>query len=126
MYSTAEEIQPKIDEYFELCKEENRHMTFSGLAYHLGFAERRSLNDYAAKDSPVSTPVKRAMLRIEQHYEEGLHEKSPTGSIFAMKNRGWVDQKQVDVRANIRQSIDDMDDSELDAEIARYEQNSED
>lgn len=84
-------LQSRIDAYFE-----TEHAPgFSGLAYALGFSERRSLNDYAdKKDSVLSTPIKRAMLYIETDYEKLLREKACTGAIFALKNRGWSDKTE--------------------------------
>lgn len=95
-YSDAKVLQEKIDEYFSQWDdpEYKKPMTFSGLAYFLGFCQRQSLNQYADKDNEMSIPIKRAMLRIEQDYEEGLRGKTPTGSIFGLKNRGWTDKQE--------------------------------
>lgn len=101
-YSDPEELQAKIEEYEAECIEREKPMTFSGLAYALGFMERRSLNDYAKKSGPISTPIKRAMLRIEQDYEEGLREGSCTGNIFALKNRGWSDKTETEHTGEIQ------------------------
>lgn len=86
-------LQSRINAYFET----NPDPGFSGLAYALGFSERRSLNDYAdKKNSVLSTPIKRAMLYIETDYEKLLREKACTGAIFALKNRGWSDKTEIE------------------------------
>lgn len=95
-YKSAEELQRKIDEYVDDCTEREKPMTYTGLAYYLDFASRQSLWEYSKRKDDLSLPVKRAMLRIEQDYEERLASGSPTGSIFALKNRGWSDKTEVE------------------------------
>jgi len=94
LFDSAEELQEKIDSYIELCTDPDnpKPMSYTGLAYHLGFASRQSIWEYSKRKDEFSLPIKRAMLRIEQYYEEGLSGRSPTGSIFALKNRGWEDK----------------------------------
>ena len=118
-YSNADELSVKIDEYFIFVQGEKitkqvldpktgelnevdvwiRHperITVTGLALFLGFADRQSLQDYKAKKQ-FSFPIKRAMTRIEQEYENQLFERNPSGAIFALKNFGWRDKTEVDV-----------------------------
>lgn len=102
-FKTAKELQEKIDEYIELCTsdiENIKPLTYTGLAYHLGFASRQSIWEYSKRKDELALPVKRAMLRIEQSYEEALHGNSPTGSIFALKNRGWRDKQELEHTVN--------------------------
>lgn len=90
------ELNEAIEIYFDGCTEEGITPGFAGLAYALGFCERRSLNDYAGHKDSTSTPIKRAMLRIEASYESQLANHSCTGAIFALKNRGWSDKQEVE------------------------------
>ncbi len=98
----VDELNTNIEAYFAELeatndKDKDKNPGFAGLAYALGFCERRSLNDYAALDEEeLSTPIKRAMLRIEASYESGLHRQACTGSIFALKNRGWTDKQEIE------------------------------
>ena len=87
-YTTAGEIEAEIQEDFS---DESTRKTITGLAYHLGFESRQSFYDYE-KDGEFSYTLKRARLRIEMGYEEGLHTPACTGSIFALKNFGWRDK----------------------------------
>lgn len=65
--------------------------TVTGLALHLGFADKTTLYEY--RDRPeFSYSVKRALTIIEQYHEEGLCENNVTGRIFALKNFGWKDK----------------------------------
>ena len=85
-YETPEEISEKIDEYFQQIK---KKPTITGLALFLGFASRQTIHDYK-KDARFSYILKRAVLLIEQYHEERLSEHSCTGSIFFLKNQGWI------------------------------------
>lgn len=85
-------IQEKIDKYFKSLVDVEP--TFCGLAYALGYASRQSLWENATKPNAISLPIKRALLRIEESYEKGLRFQSCTGSIFALKNRGWTDKPE--------------------------------
>jgi hypothetical protein len=69
-------------------------LTITGLALYLGFESRQSFYDYEKKEE-YSYIIKRARLAIESCYEEGLHYKTPTGSIFALKNMGWFDRQEL-------------------------------
>lgn len=92
----VEAIQAKIDSYFSRLTsgDEPRPPTFNGLALALGYCSRTTLWENANSKSPISEPIKVAMSRIEESYEERLHGNSPTGAIFALKNRGWTDKQE--------------------------------
>ena len=91
-FTSAEEMQEKIDAYFASCEPEllrdgdgtpmlnkngepvyvgGRPMTIQGLALALGFTSRQSLLNYKAKREFVDT-VTRARLRVEQYAAERL------------------------------------------------------
>ena len=106
MFATPESLQLKIDGYFNGGAHKKTYVgltgpfevpifTICGLAYYLGFASRQSLSDYEDKIE-FTDIIKRARLRIEMNYEESLQDKSPAGSIFALKNMGWHDKTEVD------------------------------
>lgn len=94
----VDEIQNKIDLYFEGLERTvgddiiTDDPTFCGLALALGYSSRTSLWENANAGNPISEPIKRALLRIEESYEKGLRFQSCTGAIFALKNRGWTDK----------------------------------
>ena len=91
-------IQTKIDAYFDtlpiIDKEtkEQERPTYCGLAYSLGYCSLQSLRENAKSGTSISLPIKTALLRIDITYEKALHGNCPTGSIFALKNRGWTDK----------------------------------
>jgi hypothetical protein len=84
-------FEKAVDEYFE----NETSPKWSGLALHLGFASRQSLWEYGQKPQ-FSLPIKKALLRIEQQYEDHLLSKNATGAIFALKNFGWKDKQEVE------------------------------
>jgi hypothetical protein len=92
----VEAVQKKIDAYFDECKEEEQPATFCGLALALDYCDRSTLWRTATAGTPISQPIKKAMLRIEEQYERTLHGSAPTGSIFALKNRGWTDKQEIE------------------------------
>lgn len=97
----VDEIQNKINLYFEGLERINADgdtatddPTFCGLALALGYTSRQSLWENSKSNKPISLPLKRAMLRIEESYEKGLRFQTCTGAIFALKNRGWTDKTE--------------------------------
>lgn len=110
-YTTAIELQNKIDEYFNNCPETKAIAisesvinvpvyTISGLAYYLGFESRQSLYDYE-NNEVFSYIIKRAKLRIEMKYEQNLSFQNATGSIFALKNMGWKDKTEHELSGSV-------------------------
>lgn len=105
-WDDPEAFEIAVNEYFD--DQEILH-TWTGLALHLGFASRDSLNDYKKKDG-FSDSVKKALMRIENKYEEAaLTKKNPAGAIFALKNFGWKDRQEIDMTANVSTSFMNID-----------------
>jgi len=104
----VEAIQKKIDHYFAAADEDNP-VGFAGLAYALGYASRQSVYEVATAGHPISLPIKRALLSIEADYERTLRGKYPTGSIFALKNRGWSDKQEIEHSGGISIVVDSED-----------------
>jgi len=91
IWTDPEEFSKAVDVYLN----ENNNPTWTGLAYHLGFESRQSLQDYKEKPE-FSYPIKRALLKIEETYENALFSRNPAGPIFALKNFGWRDKQEID------------------------------
>lgn len=96
-YSEVEKLQKKIDEYFDFCDEKELRYTVPGLAYHLGFLDRRSITVYK-ENAKFFPTIKKALLRIEsQRNQELLNENNSTGKIFDLKNNfGWKDRQEIE------------------------------
>ena len=122
VFDTPKSMQSKIDEYFlyvqgeyhwesktnDEGKEEDvkvwdrppEAITITGLCIFLGFESRQSFYDYEKK-SGFSYIIKRARLRVENHYEStAQYAKTPTFQIFALKNMGWSDKTEIDHKSS--------------------------
>lgn len=124
-YKSVEEMQKKIDEYFEWCEgtqlftEDGKPFldrngkpvfvnvhppTITGLALGLGFTTRMSLLNYEGKPEFVDT-IKQAKSRVERYAEERLFDRDgQRGSEFSLKNnfKGWdSDKRQNEVTGSV-------------------------
>lgn len=107
LYDDPKDLEAKIELYFSqdankrqivVGKGANKQVveipiyTITGLSFYLGFESRQSFYDYGNKEA-FTYIIKKARLRIEQHYEEILQMDVPqTGAIFALKNMNWSDK----------------------------------
>lgn len=120
IYKSVEEMQEKIDAYFESCKgtvlkddEGNplfdkygcaiiagaRPLTITGLALALGFNSRQTLLNYQGKEEFMDT-IMRAKSQVEQYAEERLFDKDGVnGAKFSLANNfeGWREKQQTEV-----------------------------
>lgn len=121
-FSTQEELESQVKAYFvyiqgeytsktKLDDEGNEYSvreytrdpepaTLTGLALSLGFESRQSIYDYE-KNGEFSYTIKQARLMVENGYEKALFSRNPTGAIFALKNFGWSDKQEIDMRAKV-------------------------
>lgn len=123
MYETVEEMQEKIDAYFEECKGriltdgegntifdkygyplivDQKPLTVTGLALALGFNSRQTLLNYQDKEEFMDT-ITRAKTRIEQYAEERLFDKDgANGAKFSLANNfeGWKEKQHIDADVN--------------------------
>lgn len=102
-FQSVEELQKKIDEYFDSCNEESEPITITGLALALD-TSRETLCNYEEKAEYFDT-IKRAKLRVQHAYEKRLVRRGNGGDIFALKNFGWVDSQKVDTTMNIKSAL---------------------
>lgn len=122
-YKTTEEIQEKIDAYFEECKGkilqnaagepvldksgkpiryDARPLTVTGLAIALGFTSRQALLNYQAKQEFVDT-ITRAKAVVERYAEERLFDKDgANGAKFSLANNfaGWKEKPLIEADVN--------------------------
>ena len=125
-YKSVEEMQEKIDAYFEDCagkyitdeegnlmtdkygnpvKEKEKPLTITGLALALGFTTRQALLNYQGKPAFVDT-ITRAKSRVEQYTEERLFDKDgANGARFSLTNnfRGWSEKQHIE--ADVKKEI---------------------
>jgi hypothetical protein len=95
LFKTDKDLKDAIQAYLDEIEGKEKKPTITGLAYHLGFADRRSFYDY--ENNPEhSYTIKRARTYIESTYEEQLRGNNVTGAIFALKNFGWRDKQELE------------------------------
>lgn len=93
-FEDPEQLSECIEIHFEECKETKTPLTMTGLALALGFCDRQSLYDYQKKPE-FSCLIKRALLMVENSYEQRACENNATGPIFVLKNMGWSDKTEI-------------------------------
>ena len=127
-YNTVEEMQEKIDAYFEECKGryledkdgvpirdkygypiiiEARPLTVTGLALALGFTSRQALLNYQDKEEFVDA-ITRAKSRVECYAEERLYDKDgANGAKFNLANNfeGWKEKQSIEAEVNSDMTI---------------------
>lgn len=94
---SPESFDDLVDLYIERQAYLLKPVTWTGMALALGFVNRQSMNDYE-KRAEFSGSVKRARALVENAYEEALWHSSggsQAGFIFALKNFGWTDRREV-------------------------------
>ena len=114
MYNKPEDLQKKVDKYFEDLPYKKVKQgkdvieipvpTITGLALFLGFESRQSFYDYE-KDERFSYIIKRARSFIERGYEEALHTGGGAGAIFALKNMGWTDRQNIEHEGQVNVNV---------------------
>jgi len=94
IYKSVAKLEKDCESFFELCAEEGVRPTITGLALHLGFADKTTLYEY--RDRPeFSYPIKKSLLLIEKCLELKLENQAVTGIIFALKNKFSVSKSGV-------------------------------
>lgn len=96
-YKSPEDLYQRIVQYYEGLGEQRP--TITGLCLHLGFASKQSLYDYAKKEE-FRFLINRALLIIEEGYEQMLFGPNPRAAIFALKNMGWTDKVEKTTNIN--------------------------
>lgn len=110
---TADDIEEKIENYFNYCNENSKPFTMSGLALFLDCSRTTLYNydkelvkfkDISEDDKQrILNAVKRAKRMVEAYQEEQLFiGKSPVGTIFSLKNNfNWKDSQEINNNTNI-------------------------
>jgi hypothetical protein len=116
-FKTVQELQEKIDEYFEYCDNKTKKIhseklgdmivpdpepyAMSGLAYYLDIG-RRTLINYKRRDEFLPT-IKKARRKIEADVERRMNGKDTftPGLIFnSINNFGWKQKNETDLTSN--------------------------
>ncbi len=93
-FETVEDLQQKIDSYFNTTSKDE--WTITGLALALD-TSRKVLCEYEDERPEFSNTIKKAKLIVENGYEIDLKKSGRSGTIFALKNFDWKDKTETDV-----------------------------
>jgi hypothetical protein len=112
-FKSVQELQEKIDEYFEWCDNRTKEVyiektastvvinhpapyTMSGLARRLGI-DRDTLINYSHKEEYFGA-IRAAREKVHEDVENRMMEtKNEKGAMFSLKNNfGWKDQSAID------------------------------
>ena len=94
-FKTVEDLQNKIDDYFQWADDNEKPLTIGRLCCFLD-CDRRTLLNYNHNDKFFPT-IKKARQKIEASKEEHLQSgRQVAGIIFDLKNNhGWKDTKDL-------------------------------
>lgn len=106
LFSSPEEMETKIDQYFQDCPDYRQIATdngvvkiptptITGLALYLGFSDRHSLYDQERKPA-FSHTIKKARARMVKVYEMATQSGQCAGAIFMLKNFGYTDKTEIE------------------------------
>lgn len=93
-FESLEDLQAKIDDYFD--RTPVNQQTITGLALALD-TSRETLCNYQSREEFFDA-VKKAKDRVEYSYELSLRTRGSAGDIFGLKNFGWRDKTEQDLR----------------------------
>lgn len=122
-YKTANDLKIAINKYINNCKPinpEGEHLSVTGLAMALDFADRQSLRDYKGYGDDYSFIITRAIQKIEHSYELGLREKDQyRGCQFALSaGFGWS-ERTIQATEDITEHKPGVDEEQEAQEVAR-------
>lgn len=100
-FKNKEELEKRVNEYFEYCEVNEKPCTISGLAYFLG-VNRRTVVNYANREA-YGDVIERARDRVLMDMEEGamVGKYNPAITIFGMKNNFEMSDK-----TEVKQEVD--------------------
>lgn len=113
LFKTPKEFDKRANEYFNLCKEQERTPFITELATFLD-TSRRTLTNYKKEEGGRTgffPSIKKALDQCEAAIEAGAmtNKLNSTFSIFNLKNNyGWVDESKKILSGGIR--IEDLAD----------------
>ena len=94
LFSTPAELQARIDDYFENCRDGGKPFTIAGMAYWLEM-DRQTFYNYKERDEYFGT-IKRARDKILATLEEMIVVDGRAGQIFLAKNYGYTDKQEIE------------------------------
>lgn len=98
-------FKKKANEYFS-NPEEMMTWTLPGFLLYCNVSKKQ-WEEFKTKEKYKET-CEKVMLHLEDKYCHGLETKNPTGSIFALKNMGWSDEKGIKSTIEVGARLEDV------------------
>lgn len=99
-FKSSEELEERIQLFFNICKDADITLTYTGLMLVLGLKFKQELSRLRYSEE-YGDKINYAIGAIENSYERALSTaKNPTGMIFALKCLGWQDTPQTQSETN--------------------------
>lgn len=99
-FETPDQLREVLQQYFDETLPDE--WTVTGLALRVG--SKQCLDNYS-KRKGYTEIVFQAKLIVENGYEVDLKKHGRSGSMFALKNFGWIDEKSIEHKGKIGVSI---------------------
>ena len=93
-FKDKEELQERIDLFYDMCNDLRVPITYTGLMLVLGLNNKNQLSGLRYHEE-YGEIVRSAIASVEFFYETQLSGGKPVGAIFALKNFGWSDRTDV-------------------------------
>lgn len=103
-FQDKEELEDRIDLFYDMCECLNMPVTYTGLMLVLGLNNKNQLSSLRYHQE-YGELVSAAIASVEFFYESKLSEGKPVGAIFALKNFGWSDRTDVAIADSDPQKV---------------------
>lgn len=116
-FESVEDLEAKIDAYFEDCEKNDKPLTITGLALALD-TSRQTLLEYEGEvegrgqnTKEFVDTIKKAKQMCENYAEAYLYSgRNVAGAIFNLKNNyGWKDKREVEHDVSISRVLDELE-----------------
>jgi hypothetical protein len=94
---TPEEIEQRVNDFFDWCKVHGEPITMSGVAMVIG-VDTTVMREYNEDDAYLQV-IKKSRQKVENYMERHLFSgKNPIGAIFLLKNHfGYKDRQDINI-----------------------------
>lgn len=107
LFNTVEELEQKIQEFYDYCELKEVPLTFERLAVFIGI-DRKTIYNYEQRDEFFP-----ALKKVRERIHADIMEKgmsgaiNPTFGIFCLKNYGYTDKQEItSTNTNVNKNID--------------------
>ena len=107
LFNTVEELEEKIQEFYDYCELKEVPLTFERLAVFIGI-DRQTIYNYEKRDEYFDT-----IKRVRENIKADIMEKGMSGAInstfgiFCLKNYGYTDKQEItSTNTNVNKNID--------------------